>query len=102
EFTSEYGISEMLRPELPGPGDRIVDFPKGKVLSDTHIPVVRYRRCQEMDLFSLIRAPNPTKVKTGSRPRAPHELRLLTLTTSRVIEMMSQPRRRIHLVSRRP
>nr|GFC54796.1 hypothetical protein [Tanacetum cinerariifolium] len=41
----------------------------------------------EMDLFSLIRAPNPTKEKTGSRPRAPHELPLLTLTASRVIEM---------------
>nr|GFD31104.1 hypothetical protein [Tanacetum cinerariifolium] len=36
-----------------------------------------------MDLFNLIRAPNPTKVKTGSRPRAP----LLTLTTPHVIEM---------------
>nr|GEZ46785.1 hypothetical protein [Tanacetum cinerariifolium] len=31
EFTSEYGISEMLHPELPGPGDKIVDFPEGKV-----------------------------------------------------------------------
>nr|GFC33431.1 hypothetical protein [Tanacetum cinerariifolium] len=31
--------------------------------------------------------PNPTKVKTGSRPRAPHELPLLTLTAPRVIEM---------------
>nr|GFB56051.1 transposase (putative), gypsy type [Tanacetum cinerariifolium] len=41
----------------------------------------------EMDLFSLIRAPNPTKVKTGSRLRAPHELPLLTLTAPRVIEM---------------
>nr|GEU43694.1 hypothetical protein [Tanacetum cinerariifolium] len=40
-----------------------------------------------MDLFSLIRAPNPTKVKTRSRPRAPHELPLLTLTAPRVIEM---------------
>nr|GFB56231.1 hypothetical protein [Tanacetum cinerariifolium] len=40
-----------------------------------------------IDLFSLIRALNPTKVKTGSRPRAPHELSLLTLTASRVIEM---------------
>nr|GFC53328.1 hypothetical protein [Tanacetum cinerariifolium] len=40
-----------------------------------------------MDLFGLICAPNPTKVKTGSRPRAPHELSLLTLTASRVIEM---------------
>nr|GFB77725.1 hypothetical protein [Tanacetum cinerariifolium] len=41
----------------------------------------------EIDLFSLIRAPNPTKVKTGSRPRAPHKLPLLTLTAPRVIEM---------------
>nr|GFA53209.1 hypothetical protein [Tanacetum cinerariifolium] len=40
-----------------------------------------------MDLFSLIRAPNPTKVKTGSRPRAPYELPLLTLTAPRVIKM---------------
>nr|GFA59732.1 hypothetical protein [Tanacetum cinerariifolium] len=40
-----------------------------------------------MDLFSLIRALNPTKVKTGSRPRALHEVPLLTLTTARVIEM---------------
>nr|GEX06266.1 hypothetical protein [Tanacetum cinerariifolium] len=42
---------------------------------------------KEIDLFSLIRAPNPTKVKTESHPRAPHELPLLTLTAPRVIEM---------------
>nr|GEV00685.1 reverse transcriptase domain-containing protein [Tanacetum cinerariifolium] len=30
EFTSECGISEDLHPELPGPGERIVDFPEGK------------------------------------------------------------------------
>nr|GEW22060.1 transposase (putative), gypsy type [Tanacetum cinerariifolium] len=41
----------------------------------------------EMDLFSLTPAPNPTKVKTRSRPHAPHELPLLTLTSPRVIEM---------------
>nr|GEW30930.1 hypothetical protein [Tanacetum cinerariifolium] len=40
-----------------------------------------------MDLFSLIRAPNPTKVKVGSHPRAPYEVPLLTLTANRVIEM---------------
>nr|GEZ69827.1 hypothetical protein [Tanacetum cinerariifolium] len=40
-----------------------------------------------MDLFSLIRAPNPTKVKTGSRPRAAHEVPLITVTANRVIEM---------------
>nr|GEU90826.1 transposase (putative), gypsy type [Tanacetum cinerariifolium] len=146
EFTSEYGISKMLHPELPGPGDRIVDFPEGKVdecvfpsavewrtnaskdgmptsgtysveavrVLDTHrtpiqkqpeallclvgisrryylgddvYPTFHYDDDREMDLFSLIRAPNPTKVKTGSRPRAPHELPLLTLTAPRVIEM---------------
>ncbi|GKE28502.1 gypsy type transposase [Tanacetum coccineum] len=31
EFTSEYGITEDLHPELPGLGDRIVDFSEGKV-----------------------------------------------------------------------
>nr|GEZ38345.1 hypothetical protein [Tanacetum cinerariifolium] len=41
----------------------------------------------DMDLLNLIRAPNPTKVKTGSHPRAPHEVPLLTLTATRVIEM---------------
>nr|GEW80325.1 hypothetical protein [Tanacetum cinerariifolium] len=41
----------------------------------------------DMDLFNLIRAPNTTKVKTGSRPRAPHEVPLLTLTATRVNEM---------------
>nr|GEW76506.1 hypothetical protein [Tanacetum cinerariifolium] len=41
---------------------------------------------REIDLFSLIRAPNPTKVKTGSRPRTAHEVPLLTLTATRVIE----------------
>nr|GFB08503.1 hypothetical protein [Tanacetum cinerariifolium] len=48
---------------------------------------VRVLDTHQMDLFSLIRAPNPKKVKTGSRPRAPHELPLLTLTAPRVIEM---------------
>nr|GEY08775.1 hypothetical protein [Tanacetum cinerariifolium] len=143
EFTSEYSISEMLHPELPGPGDRIVDFPVGKVgwmsfskrpgkntpqcytkpldflknwnnrffwvdecvfptvvdwrtnASKDGMPVngtysveaVRALDTHQMDLFSLIRAPNPTKMKTESRPRAPHELPLLTLTAPHVIEM---------------
>nr|GEY14923.1 hypothetical protein [Tanacetum cinerariifolium] len=40
-----------------------------------------------MDLFNLIHAPNPTKVNTESRPRAPHEVPLLTLTATWVIDM---------------
>nr|GEX63310.1 hypothetical protein [Tanacetum cinerariifolium] len=56
------------------------------------VPYIMYRtNCRsltaDMDLFNLIRAPNPTKVKIGSRPRAPHEVPLLTLTAPRVIKM---------------
>nr|GEZ52531.1 hypothetical protein [Tanacetum cinerariifolium] len=40
-----------------------------------------------MDLFNLIRAPNPTKVKIRSRPRAAHKVPLLTLTANRVVKM---------------
>nr|GEU99346.1 putative transposase (putative), gypsy type [Tanacetum cinerariifolium] len=201
EFTSKYGISEALRPELPGPEDRIVDFPEGKVgvyikffevanfrlplsqflfdilgyyqihLSQLSVigatkqeawekyPAVLYqalrlskkleqplllggregvpnyrglaykfskrwdasreyifpRGCENTGhtsypnpettkgatllsrakpqillgrrVVSLIRAPNPTKVKTISRPRATHEVPLLTITGNRVIKM---------------
>ncbi|GJX95483.1 hypothetical protein Tco_0351281 [Tanacetum coccineum] len=69
EFTSEYGIPEDLHPELPGSEDTIVDI------------------SEDMDLFNLISAPNPTKVKTGTHPRAAHEVPLLTITASRVIDM---------------
>nr|GEY77287.1 hypothetical protein [Tanacetum cinerariifolium] len=51
------------------------------------VEAVRALDTHHMDLFSLIRAPNPTKAKVGSRPRAPHEVPLLTLTANRVIEM---------------
>nr|GEU64141.1 hypothetical protein [Tanacetum cinerariifolium] len=133
DFTSEYSIPKTLHPELPGPGDRIVDFPEGKTNApkdgmpaedtyfveavrelDTHRTpiqkqpemllcvvgishgyyledeVYKTNCCHmitDMDLFNLIRAPNPTKVKVRSRPRAPHEVPLLTLTANRVIEM---------------
>nr|GEY19081.1 hypothetical protein [Tanacetum cinerariifolium] len=56
-FTSEYGIPETSHPELPGPKDRIVDFPKGKVGED------------------------------WEPPSCPHEVSLLTLTGTHVIEM---------------
>ncbi|GJV63696.1 hypothetical protein Tco_1474524 [Tanacetum coccineum] len=59
EFTSEYGIPESLHPELPSPEEPILEF----------------------------LAPNPTKVKTGTRPRAAHEVPLLTATANRVIDM---------------
>ncbi|GKC37008.1 hypothetical protein Tco_1049392, partial [Tanacetum coccineum] len=42
---------------------------------------------REMDLFNLISGPNPNKVKVGNRPRAAHEVPLLTATANRVITM---------------
>ncbi|GJV61513.1 hypothetical protein Tco_1467613 [Tanacetum coccineum] len=40
-----------------------------------------------MDLFNSISSPNPAKVKTRTRPRAAHEVSLLTATATRVIDM---------------
>nr|GEU48195.1 transposase (putative), gypsy type [Tanacetum cinerariifolium] len=65
----------------------LVGISRRYYLGDDVYPTFHYDDDREMDLFSLIRAPNPTKVKTGSHSRAPHELPLLTLTASRVIEM---------------
>ncbi|GJW28276.1 hypothetical protein Tco_0045151 [Tanacetum coccineum] len=120
EFTFEYDIAEDLHLELPGLGDRIVDFTEGKVgmytkffeFANFRIPIsqflfdilghyqihlsqlsvigaakVSHFEINYMDLFNLIRASNPTKVKIGTRPRASHEVPLLTVTASRVIEM---------------
>nr|GEX53533.1 hypothetical protein [Tanacetum cinerariifolium] len=138
----EYGITEALHPELPGPEDRIVEFLEGKHnffwVDERVFPTIVYWRTSapkdgmpaentysaeavrildthrtpiqkqpemllclvgisrryylgdeiaDMDLFSLIRAPNPTKVKIRSRPRAAHEVPPLTVTANRVIEM---------------
>nr|GEU64199.1 zinc finger, CCHC-type [Tanacetum cinerariifolium] len=65
----------------------LVGISRRYYLGDDVYPTFHYDDDREMDLFSLIRVPNPTKVKTGSRPRAPHELPLLTLTAFRVIDM---------------
>ncbi|GJZ51227.1 hypothetical protein Tco_0605742, partial [Tanacetum coccineum] len=140
-FSSEYFISENLHPELPGPGDHIVDFPEGKIgvytkkieFANFRIPISQFLfdilayyqihlsqlsvidaakvshfeiNCRvlsiiptrtaatkddkpkantysvvdvetlythQMDLFNLVKAPNPTKVKTRTRQRNAHE-----------------------------
>nr|GFA81393.1 hypothetical protein [Tanacetum cinerariifolium] len=51
------------------------------------VEAVRALDTHHMDLFNLIRAPNPIKVKIRSYPRAAHEVPLLTMTANRVIEM---------------
>nr|GEX08849.1 transposase (putative), gypsy type [Tanacetum cinerariifolium] len=66
-------------------------FPKGcdntEHTSYPNLETTRSTTLLNMDLFNLICAPNPTKVKTGSRPHAAHEVPLLTITANRVIEM---------------
>nr|GFC22773.1 hypothetical protein [Tanacetum cinerariifolium] len=61
----------------------LVGISRRYYLGDEVYPTFHY----DDDRGGLIRAPNPTKVKTGSRPRAPHELPFLALTAPRVIEM---------------
>nr|GEU43929.1 hypothetical protein [Tanacetum cinerariifolium] len=56
-------------------------------LRDELYPTFHYDDDREIDLFNLICALNPTKVKIESRPRAPHKVPLLTLTATRVIEI---------------
>nr|GEW34772.1 hypothetical protein [Tanacetum cinerariifolium] len=61
-----------------------MEFPEGKVGVYTKF----FESANfHIDLFNLINAPNLTKVKNGTRPRAVHEVPLLTVTTSRVIDM---------------
>ncbi|GKB83388.1 hypothetical protein Tco_0950283 [Tanacetum coccineum] len=108
EFLSEYFIPENLHPELPGPGDHIVDFLKGKIgvfptvvawrtaatkddkpKANTYSVVdVATLNTHQIDLFNLIKALNPTKVKIGTRQRTAHEVPLLTATASRMIQIV--------------
>nr|GEU30676.1 putative reverse transcriptase domain-containing protein [Tanacetum cinerariifolium] len=65
----------------------LVGISRRYYLGDEVYPTFLHDDDRDMDLFSLICAPNPTKVKTRSRPRAAHEVPLLTVTANRVIEM---------------
>nr|GEU44854.1 hypothetical protein [Tanacetum cinerariifolium] len=57
EFTSEYGIPEALHPELPGPEDRIIDFPEGKVGGGCHLVRGRRRIPQALGLSQKLEQP---------------------------------------------
>ncbi|GJX38477.1 hypothetical protein Tco_0251780 [Tanacetum coccineum] len=65
----------------------LVGLSKRYYLGDDVYPTILNEDDWDMDLFNLICAPNPSKVKIGTRPRAAHEVPLLTVTASRVIEM---------------
>nr|GEX84907.1 hypothetical protein [Tanacetum cinerariifolium] len=85
ECISEYGISEDLYPELSGPEERIVDFTEDKVfptVADWRVSAPKDEMPAEVTY-----SPEAVAVKIGTRPRAAHEVSLLNVTTSRVIEM---------------
>ncbi|GKE39482.1 hypothetical protein Tco_1462887, partial [Tanacetum coccineum] len=65
----------------------LVGLSRNFFLRDDVYPTFLFDDDRDMDLFNLISAPNPTKVKTGIRPRAAYEVPLLTATANRVIEM---------------
>ncbi|GJR58782.1 hypothetical protein Tco_1500944 [Tanacetum coccineum] len=65
----------------------LVGLSRRYFLGDDVYPTFLYDDDRDMDLFNLISAPNPTKVKTGSRPRAAYEVPLLIVTANRVIDM---------------
>nr|GEU94488.1 hypothetical protein [Tanacetum cinerariifolium] len=56
-------------------------------LGDDVYPIFLHDDDRDMDLFNLISAPNPSKVKTSLHPRAAHEVPVLMATVSRVIDM---------------
>nr|GEU42359.1 ribonuclease H-like domain-containing protein [Tanacetum cinerariifolium] len=65
----------------------LVGLSRRYYLGDDVYPTFLHDDDRDMDLFNLTSAPNPSKVKTGLRPRAAHEVPLLTATASWVIDM---------------
>ncbi|GKA30463.1 hypothetical protein Tco_0716768 [Tanacetum coccineum] len=68
----------------------LVGISRNYFFPEDQYPVFLYDNDQVMDLFGLIKNPNP-KVKVGMRPRAAHEVPLLQATASRVVNMEETP-----------
>ncbi|GJR38756.1 hypothetical protein Tco_1214440 [Tanacetum coccineum] len=65
----------------------LVGLSRRYFLGDDVYPIFLHDDGREMDLFNLISAPNPTVIKTDTRPRTAYEVPLLTVITSRQIDM---------------
>ncbi|GJS91433.1 hypothetical protein Tco_0774069 [Tanacetum coccineum] len=68
----------------------LVGISQNYFFPEDQYPVFLYDNDQVMDLFGLIKNPNP-KVKVGTRPRAAHEVPLLQATAIRVVNMEETP-----------
>ncbi|GKC27623.1 hypothetical protein Tco_1034917 [Tanacetum coccineum] len=87
EFTSEYGIPEGLHPELPGQEETIIDFPEGKVGIYTKFFEFANYRIPLDGFVQFDKCPESCEGEDRTRPRAAHEVPLLTATATRVIDM---------------
>ncbi|GJZ86759.1 hypothetical protein Tco_0658369 [Tanacetum coccineum] len=65
----------------------LVGLSRNYFMGNYMYPTFLYDDGRDMDLFNLISASNPTKVKTGTRPRAAHEVPQLTTNANHVIDM---------------
>nr|GEX81656.1 hypothetical protein [Tanacetum cinerariifolium] len=65
----------------------LVELSRRYFLGDDVYLTFLYDDDRDMDLFSSLSASNPAKVKTETRPRAAHDVPLLTATANRVIDM---------------
>ncbi|GJV14076.1 hypothetical protein Tco_1359399 [Tanacetum coccineum] len=65
----------------------VVGLSRRYFLGDDVYPIFLHDDSREMDLFNLISAPNPTMIKTGTRPRTAHEVPMLTVIASWQIDM---------------
>ncbi|GJT69514.1 hypothetical protein Tco_1028800, partial [Tanacetum coccineum] len=68
----------------------LVGISRNYFFPEDQYPVFLFDNDQVMDLFGLIKNPNP-KVKVGMRPCAAHEVPLLQATASRVVNMEEAP-----------
>ncbi|GJV78486.1 hypothetical protein Tco_1510070 [Tanacetum coccineum] len=84
EFTSEYGISEDLHPELPAPGDKIMDFLEDKIgVYTKFFEFANFRRIDP----KILPEDDVNPHFLPAHPRAAHEVPLLTVTENWVIDM---------------
>nr|GEW46037.1 hypothetical protein [Tanacetum cinerariifolium] len=60
DFTSEYSIPETLHPELPGPGDRIGDFPEARSVCTLGATKVSYFEinCRMLNIIPVFYTPS--------------------------------------------
>ncbi|GKB61173.1 hypothetical protein Tco_0917359 [Tanacetum coccineum] len=65
----------------------LVGLSQNYFLGDDMYPTFLYDDGRDMNLFNLISSPNPTKVKTETRPRAAYEMSLLTANANCVIDI---------------